>query len=192
MTENDAKPKGEKQISMESRNMTECARKLAERANTEPDIDDHLLYVIKDLLEQSQKLEKYTCIRLDQLARHKEKEKDLIQAWPKLAYEIFSGQVGSWPVFQRNKHEIYKLFSENGEGQQINQLLKILSANLAETVMSFSGAQDGAAKAVHYLNDRFNSPHLILPKVYDKIREWPQAHTQSQVPHIAEKLLRHV
>ena len=80
---------------MESKNMTECARKLAERAKTEPDINEHLLDVIKDLLEQSQKLEKYTSILLDQLARHKEKKKDLIQARPKLAYEVFSGQVGS-------------------------------------------------------------------------------------------------
>ena len=88
--------------------------------------------------------------------------------------------------------EIYEMFSWNGEGQQIYQLSKILSADLANTVLSFSGAQDGAAKAVRYLNNRFNSPHLLLPKVYDEIRECPQAHNQSQVPRIAEKLLRHV
>ena len=79
--------------------MTECAKKLAEKAKAEPDIDEHLLDVIDDLLEQSQKLEKYASIRLDQLACHKEKKKDLIHARPKLAYEVFSGQVGSWPVF---------------------------------------------------------------------------------------------
>ena len=73
MTESDAKLKGEKQISVESRNMTECARKLAEKAETELDIDDHLLDVTEDLLEQSQKLEKYAFIGLDKLARHKEK-----------------------------------------------------------------------------------------------------------------------
>ena len=44
--------------------------------------------------------------------------------------------------------EIYEMFSENGEGQQIYQLSKILNADLADTVLSFSGAQDGAAKAV--------------------------------------------
>ena len=88
--------------------------------------------------------------------------------------------------------EIYEMFSENGEGQQIYQLSKILSADLADTVLSFSGAQDGAAKAVRYLNDRFNSPHLGLPKIYDEIRECPQAHNKGQVLRIAEKLLRHV
>ena len=53
--------------------MTECARKLAEKAETELDIDDHLLDVTEDLLEQSQKLENYAFIGLDKLARHKEK-----------------------------------------------------------------------------------------------------------------------
>ena len=55
--------------------MTECARKLAERAEAEPDLDDHLSDVIEDLLEQSEKLEKYASIRSDQLARHKERKK---------------------------------------------------------------------------------------------------------------------
>ena len=36
---------------------------------------------------------------------------------------------------------------DGGEGQQIFQLSKILSAELATTVISFSGAQDGPAKA---------------------------------------------
>ena len=85
-----------------------------ERADTEPDIEDHLLEVIEDLLEQSQKLEMYACIHLDQLAHHKEKEKALIQARPKLAYKIFVGKVGSWPVFQRNQHKTYEMFTENG------------------------------------------------------------------------------
>ena len=84
-----------------------------------------------------------------------------------MAYEIFSGQVGSWPLFQRNQREIYEMFSEKGERQQIYELLKILGANLADTMTSFSGAQDGAAKAARYLNDRFNSPHP-LPKVCDE------------------------
>ena len=49
---------------------------------------------------------------------------------------------------------------DGGEGQQIFQLSKIRSPELAATVMSFSGAQDGAAKAVRYLNDKFNSSHF--------------------------------
>ena len=75
MTQSDAELKGERQISMESKNLTECAQKLAERAETEPDLDDHLLDVMEDLLEQSKKLEKYASIRLDQLARHKKRRK---------------------------------------------------------------------------------------------------------------------
>ena len=41
-------------------------KKLAEKAEAEPDIDEHLLDVIDDILEQSQKLEKYASICLDQ------------------------------------------------------------------------------------------------------------------------------
>ena len=72
--------------------------------------------------------------------------------------------------------EIYKMFAnksavDGGKGQQIVQLSKILSLELATTVMSFSGAQDGAAKAVRWLNVKFKSPHLLLPRVYEEIRE---------------------
>ena len=110
-------------------------------------------------------------MRLDHLSRLKEKEKALIQARPRLACNIFGCKIGTWPTFQKNQRETYKMFAKDGEEQQIFQLSKILSPELAATVMSFSGAQDGAAKAVLYLKYKFNSPHLLLPKVYNEIRE---------------------
>ena len=51
-----------------------------------------------------------------------------------------------------------KLAVDGGRGQQIFHLSKMLSPELATTVMSFSGGQDGAAKAVWWLNVKFNSP----------------------------------
>ena len=65
MSESGAKQKREKQISIETKNMTEYAKKLSEKVKIEPDINDQLLEVIKDLLEQSEKLESYAGIRLD-------------------------------------------------------------------------------------------------------------------------------
>ena len=63
------------------------------------------------------------------------------------------------------------MFEKEGEGQQIFQLSKILSNDLATTVMSFSGAQDGPRKAVKWLSKKFNSPYLLLPKVYAEIKD---------------------
>ena len=51
------------------------------------------------------------------------------------------------------------------------------------------GVQDGAAKAVRYLDNHFNLPHLLLLKVYNEIREISPAQNQSQVPRVAETLL---
>ena len=90
MSESGAKQKGEKQISIVTKNMTEYAKY---KVKIEPDINDHLLEVIKDILEQSEKLESYAGIRLDQLSRLKEEERALIQTRLKLAYEIFGGQI---------------------------------------------------------------------------------------------------
>ena len=78
------------------------------------------------------------------------------------------------------------------QGQQIYQLSKILSPELATTVMSFSGAQDGPAKAVKWLNVKFNSPHMLLPRVYQEIRDIAPARTQHEAPRVAERLLRKV
>ena len=58
--------------------------------------------------------------------------------------------------------------------------------------MSFSGAQDGPKKAVQWLSMKFNFPHLLLPKVYQEIKDIIPARSQAEVPQIAEKLLRKV
>ena len=58
---------------------------------------------------------------------------------------------------------------DGGKGQQIFQLSKILSPELVTTVMLFSGAHNGAAKAVRWLNVKFNSPNLLVPRVYEEI-----------------------
>ena len=103
--------------------------------------------MIEEALEQSESLAFYATMRLDELAKIEREEKALMQARPKLTYKPFKGDAGTLVTFQRNQKEIYKAFEKEGEGQQIFQLSKILSSDLATTVLSFSGAQDGPKKA---------------------------------------------
>ena len=55
---------------------------------------------------------------------------------------------------------------DKGASQQLFQLNKILSPDLARTVMSFSGAEHAAQKSADWLNLKFNSPQLMIPVIY--------------------------
>ena len=121
--------------------------KLSDRVDAETDIEETSLVMIEETLEKAERLAFYATLRLDELATLKEEEKALMQARPKLTYETFTRAAGTFNTFQRNQKEIYKAFEKEGEGQQIYQLSKILSTDLATTVLSFSGAQDGPKKS---------------------------------------------
>ena len=95
--------------------------------------------------------------------------------------------MGTWGTFQRNQRKIFKMFEKEGEGQQIYQLSKILSGDLATTVMSFSGAQDGPRKAVMWLSKKINSPHLLLPKVYVEIKDIPLPSLNQRFPELQSR-----
>ena len=75
--------------------------------------------------------------------------------------------------------------ADGGAAQQLFQLSKILSPELSRMVMSFSGAERGARKAVSWLNLKFNSPQLMIPKVYEEIKSIPPARNASEVPRTA-------
>ena len=54
---------------------------------------------------------------------------------------------------------------------------KILSPDLARTVLSFSGAERAAQRPVDWLNLKFNSPQLMIPIVYQELKDIaPQRH----------------
>ena len=78
--------------------------------------------------------------------------------------------------------------ADGGAAQQLFQLSQILSPKLARTVMSFSGAERGAEKAVSWLNLRFNSPQLMIPKVYQEIKDIPGPRTAKRVLRKVELL----
>ena len=48
--------------------MTDCAKKLSDKVDLEPEVEAHLLVVIEEVLDQSKNLASYASIRLDKLS----------------------------------------------------------------------------------------------------------------------------
>ena len=59
MSKNGAEQKGNRQITHETREMTDCAKKLSDKADIKPEIDNQLLVVTEELLDQSKNLRQY-------------------------------------------------------------------------------------------------------------------------------------
>ena len=78
---------------------------------------------------------------------------------------------------------------DSGAAQQLFQLSKILSPDLVRTVMSFSGAERGADKAVAWLELKFNEQQLMIPRVFKEIRNITPARSVTEVPRTAERVL---
>ena len=110
---------------------------------------------------------------------------------PKLGYEMFTSDASQWPVFLKNQRQLFSFYQDNPE-QQLFQLSRIVSPELAKTLLSFSGSENGAAKALQWLHLKYGMPHLQIPKVYEEIRNVSAARAQHDVPKTAEKLLRKV
>ena len=106
MSEDNAEHKGEKQITHEMRDITDCAKKLSDKVDLEPEIEAHLLVVLEEVLDQSKNLASPASMRLDELSPIDKEERALIQARPRLSYEVFKGDIGTWPTFQQNQQEI--------------------------------------------------------------------------------------
>ena len=69
--------------------MADCAKKLSDKVDLEPEIEAQLLVVIEEALDQSESLASYASMRLDEFSRLGKEEKAFIQARPKLSYETF-------------------------------------------------------------------------------------------------------
>ena len=82
-----------------------------------------------------------------------------------------------------------KAAPDGGAAQQLFQLSKILSPDLAESVMTFSGAERGEDKAVAWLELKFNEPQLMIPRVFEEIRNMTPARSVTEVPRTAERML---
>ena len=76
-----------------------------------------MLVVIEEALDQSEHFASYASMRLDEHSCLDKEERALIQARPKLSYEMFRGDIGTWLTFQKNQQEIYKMFANKAAGQ---------------------------------------------------------------------------
>ena len=154
---------GEKRISHAQKVMSDWASKLSAKLDVEDDIEPQPLVVAERVLEESEGLAESAMEQLDNLALSEREARAIVSARPNLSYETFSGDIFQFPTFQHNQKELFKMFEDKKAldgvaAQQLYQLSKILSPDLARTVMRFSGAERGAEKAVEWLELRFNEP----------------------------------
>ena len=188
---------GEKQISHAQKIMSDCASKLSAKLDVEDDLEAQLVVVVERALEESEGLAEGAMKQLDQLGSSEREARANVSARPRLSYETFSGDISQYPTFQANQRELFKMFEDKtakdgGAAQQLYQLSKILSPDLASTVRSFSGAERGAEKAVEWLELRFNEPQLMIPRIFEEIRNIIPARSVSEVPRTAERVLTKV
>ena len=123
--------------------------------------------------------------------------KALVSARPKLAFETFTGDVSQYPTFLANQEQLYEMFYDanaldRGASQQLYQLSNILVLELARSVLSFSGAENSAQKAADWLTLKFDCPQLMVPTIYQELKDTSPARTETEVPRVAKRVLRKI
>ena len=84
-----------------------------------------------------------------------------------------------------NAEQLFSYFP-NQPKEQLVQLSKITSPEIAKTLMSFCGSENCARKALEWLYLRWRNPHLQLPAVYDEIKNLQPAKSQAYIPKAAD------
>ena len=129
------------------------------------------------------------------MATEEKEIKAFVPARPKLAFETFTGDVSQYPTFLANQEQLYEMFydpnaPDKGASQQLFQLSKILAPDLARTVLSFSGAENLAQKAADWLSLIFHSPKLMIPVIYQEVKDISPARSEAEILRVAEHVLR--
>ena len=171
--------------------------KVRAKVDAGEDLEAGLVAEVEEALDTADLLAENAVIRLDRIATEKEETKALISARPKMAFEVFTGDVSQYPTFLANQEQLYEMFynaaaPDKGASQQLFQLSKILSPDLARSVLSYSGSEDSAQKAVAWLSLKFDSPQLMIPKVYQQLKDISPARSLGEVPRTAERVLRKI
>ena len=112
--------------------MSASADKLRAKVDAEEELEAGVMAEIEEALDTADLLAESAVIQLDKLATEKEEAKALISARPKMAYEIFTGDVSQYPTFLSNQEQLYEMFydgnaPDKGASQQLFQLSMILS-----------------------------------------------------------------
>ena len=188
---------GEKTITFKLRELSATAEKVRAKVDGGEDLEAGLAAEVEDALDTADMLAENAVIRLDKISTEEKDTKALISARPKMAFEVFTGDVSQYPTFLANQEQLYEMFydaaaPDKGASQQLFQLSKILSADLARSVLSYSGAENSAQKAVAWLSLKFDSPQLQIPKVYQQLKDISSAKSVGEVPRTCEKVLRKI
>ena len=109
-----------------------------------------------------------------------------------MAFEVFTGDVSQYQTFRSNQEQLYEMFFDanapnKGASQQIFQLLKILSPDLAKSVLSYSGSENSAQKAADWLSLKFDSPQLMVPVIYQELKDISPVRSEGEVPRVTER-----
>ena len=84
---------GEKTIAYKLKEMSASADKLRAKVDAEEELEAGVMAEIEEALDTADLLAESAVIQLDQLATEKEEAKALISARPKMAFEVFTGDV---------------------------------------------------------------------------------------------------
>ena len=68
----------------------------------------------------------------------------------------------------------------------------MLAPDLARTVLSFSCTKNSAQKAANWLSLKFDSPQLMIPVIYQEVKDISPARNETEVPRVAERVLRKI
>ena len=188
---------GEKTIAYKLMEMSASADKVRAKVDAGEELEAGLMAEIEEALDTADLLAKSAVIQLDKLATEKEEAKALVSARPKMAFEIFTGDVSQYPTFLSNQEQLYEMFynanaPDKGTSQQLFQSSKILSPDLAKSVLSYSGSENSAKKAADWLSLKFDSPQLMVPVIYQELKDTSPLRSEGEVPRVAERVLRKV
>ena len=156
--------------------MSAVADKIRAKVDAGEELEPRFLAEIEASLDKSDELAESAIRKLDKLATEEKENKTIMASSPKIAFETFSGDVSKYPTFLANQEQIFEMFydanaPDKGASQQLYQLSKIQAPDLARTVLSFSGAQDSAQKAKKWLSLKYNSPKIMIPLVYQEVKD---------------------
>ena len=188
---------GEKIIAYKQKEMSAVADKIRAKVDGGEELEPGFMAEIEASLDKSDELAESAIRKLDKLATEEKENKAIMASRLKIAFRTFSGDVSQYPSFLANQEQVFEIFydanaPDKGVSQQLYQLSKILAPDLARTVLSFSGAQDSAQKAKKWLSLKYNSSKIMIPFVYQEVKDLSPARSEAKVPRVAEWVLRKI
>ena len=188
---------GEKIIAYKQKEMSAIADKIRAKVDAGEELEPGFMAEIEEALDTADLLAENAIIRLDKMATEEKEAKALVSARPKLTFENFTGDVSQYPTFLANQEQLYEMFydenaPDKGASQQLFQLSKILAPDLARSVLSYSGSKNSAQKAADWLALKFDSPQLMVPVIYQELKDISPARNEAEVPRVAKRVLRKI